>query len=78
MRVHYIIILIWLRDRDSDRDRDMVEEGLTLEYTPTWVVASLCTVIVAISLVAERLLHYTGKVCQSLSCIHISFSTFLV
>ncbi|XP_030940497.1 MLO-like protein 1 isoform X2 [Quercus lobata] len=39
----------------------MVEEGLTLEYTPTWVVASLCTVIVAISLVAERLLHYTGK-----------------
>ncbi|KAK7828689.1 mlo-like protein 1 [Quercus suber] len=44
-----------------DRHRDMVEEGLTLEYTPTWVVASLCTVIVAISLVAERLLHYTGK-----------------
>ncbi|KAL4631743.1 hypothetical protein ACB092_04G001000 [Castanea dentata] len=39
----------------------MVEEGLTLEYTPTWVVASVCTVIVAISLVAERLLHYTGK-----------------
>lgn len=37
-------------------------EGTTLEFTPTWVVAALCTVIVAISLAAERLLHYSGKV----------------
>ncbi|CAA3022327.1 MLO 1 [Olea europaea subsp. europaea] len=37
------------------------EEGTTLEFTPTWVVAAVCTVIVAISLAAERLLHYTGK-----------------
>ncbi|KAK4436644.1 MLO-like protein 1 [Sesamum alatum] len=36
-------------------------EGASLEYTPTWVVALVCTVIVAISLAAERLLHYTGK-----------------
>lgn len=36
------------------------EEGTTLEFTPTWVVAAVCTVIVAISLAAERLLHYTG------------------
>lgn len=36
------------------------EEGVTLEYTPTWVVAGVCTVIVAISLAAERVLHYTG------------------
>lgn len=36
-------------------------EGTTLEYTPTWVVAAVCTVIVAISLALERLLHYTGK-----------------
>ncbi|KAL2487698.1 MLO-like protein 1 [Forsythia ovata] len=36
-------------------------EGLSLEYTPTWVVALVCTVIVAISLVVERLLHYAGK-----------------
>ncbi|KAI5567125.1 hypothetical protein BDE02_13G068700 [Populus trichocarpa] len=35
-------------------------EGETLEYTPTWVVAALCTVIVALSLAAERLLHYCG------------------
>nr|POF01574.1 mlo-like protein 1 [Quercus suber] len=37
------------------------EEGPTLEYTPTWVVAVVCSVIVAISLAVERLLHYTGK-----------------
>ncbi|XP_030550884.2 MLO-like protein 1 isoform X2 [Rhodamnia argentea] len=37
------------------------EEGTTLEYTPTWVVALVCTVIVAISLGVERFLHYTGK-----------------
>lgn len=37
-------------------------EGTTLEYTPTWVVAAICTVIVAISLALERLLHYAGKV----------------
>ncbi|KAL8516483.1 hypothetical protein ACS0TY_014946 [Phlomoides rotata] len=36
-------------------------EGLSLEYTPTWVVAAVCTVIVAISLAAERGLHYGGK-----------------
>ncbi|XAR71515.1 hypothetical protein NMG60_11028825 [Bertholletia excelsa] len=36
-------------------------EETTLEYTPTWVVALVCTVIVAISLLVERILHYTGK-----------------
>ena len=40
--------------------------GATLEYTPTWVVALVCTVIVAISLLVERLLHYAGKVQPSL------------
>lgn len=37
-------------------------EGTSLEFTPTWVVAAVCTVIVSLSLAAERLLHYTGKV----------------
>ncbi|KAJ8763232.1 hypothetical protein K2173_025617 [Erythroxylum novogranatense] len=37
------------------------EEGVTLEFTPTWVVAAVCTVIVAISLAVERVLHYGGK-----------------
>ncbi|XP_028751257.1 MLO-like protein 1 [Neltuma alba] len=37
------------------------EEEATLEHTPTWVVALVCTVIVAVSLAAERFLHYGGK-----------------
>lgn len=37
-------------------------EGMSLEFTPTWVVAAVCTVIVAISLAVERLLHYFGTV----------------
>ncbi|KAK7351944.1 hypothetical protein VNO77_11733 [Canavalia gladiata] len=35
-------------------------EGSDLEFTPTWVVAAVCSVIVAISLAAERFLHYGG------------------
>ncbi|KAG9445778.1 hypothetical protein H6P81_011906 [Aristolochia fimbriata] len=37
------------------------EVAVQLEYTPTWVVAAVCSVMVAISLVAERLLHRLGK-----------------
>ncbi|KAH7681170.1 mlo protein [Dioscorea alata] len=36
-------------------------EGLSLQYTPTWIVALVCSVIVIISLFVERLLHYLGK-----------------
>lgn len=36
-------------------------EDKTLEFTPTWVVACVCFVIVGISLAVERLLHYGGK-----------------
>ncbi|KAG5226278.1 MLO protein [Salix suchowensis] len=39
----------------------MAEGGTTLEYTPTWVVAAVCSVIVLISLIVERTLHYLGK-----------------
>ncbi|XP_023513455.1 MLO-like protein 1 [Cucurbita pepo subsp. pepo] len=35
-------------------------EGTSLEFTPTWVVAAVCSVIVAISLALERLLHFLG------------------
>ncbi|GAB2226367.1 hypothetical protein Droror1_Dr00022171 [Drosera rotundifolia] len=35
--------------------------GTTLEYTPTWVVAVVCTVIIGISLAVERVLHWAGK-----------------
>ncbi|KAF0935361.1 hypothetical protein E2562_032052 [Oryza meyeriana var. granulata] len=37
-------------------------EKQSLALTPTWVVAGVCLVIVAISLAAERLLHRLGKV----------------
>ena len=38
------------------------EEAATLEFTPTWIVALVCSIIVLISLLAERCLHYLGKV----------------
>ena len=34
----------------------------SLEFTPTWVVAVVCFVIVMLSLFAERGLHKLGKV----------------
>lgn len=37
------------------------ESEIRLEYTPTWIVAAVCSIIVAISLVVERVLHYLGK-----------------
>ncbi|KAJ9162749.1 hypothetical protein P3X46_022499 [Hevea brasiliensis] len=39
----------------------MAEESNSLEYTPTWVVAVVCFVIVLISFFAERGLHNLGK-----------------
>ncbi|KVH94172.1 hypothetical protein Ccrd_003765 [Cynara cardunculus var. scolymus] len=39
-------------------------EGTSLEFTPTWVVAAVCTVIVGVSLAVERLLHHVGKKLQ--------------
>ncbi|KAJ1696485.1 hypothetical protein LUZ63_004997 [Rhynchospora breviuscula] len=35
---------------------------ITLQYTPTWILAAVCSVIVIISLIFERLLHRAGKV----------------
>ncbi|KAK8965790.1 MLO-like protein 1 [Platanthera guangdongensis] len=37
------------------------EDEILLEFTPTWIVAAVCSIIVLISLVVERLLHYLGK-----------------
>jgi len=36
-------------------------ESTALEFTPTWIVAAVCSLIVVISLAAERCLHYLGK-----------------
>ncbi|KAL0422168.1 UNVERIFIED_CONTAM: MLO-like protein 13 [Sesamum latifolium] len=37
------------------------ESGRSFEYTPTWVVAVVCFIIVYISVLAERGLHKLGK-----------------
>ncbi|KAK4254533.1 hypothetical protein QN277_009905 [Acacia crassicarpa] len=40
----------------------MAEElNESLEYTPTWVVAAVCSIIVAISFLVERGIHHFGK-----------------
>ena len=38
------------------------DEGAALQFTPTWIVAAVCTILVLISLAAERGLHHLGKV----------------
>ncbi|KAK2978948.1 hypothetical protein RJ640_008729, partial [Escallonia rubra] len=42
----------------------MAEESRSIEFTPTWIVALVCFVIVLISLAAERGLHRIGKCLQ--------------
>ncbi|KAI9111252.1 hypothetical protein K1719_017863 [Acacia pycnantha] len=37
------------------------EDSTSLEFTPTWIVAVVCSVIVAVSFAVERSLHYGGK-----------------
>ncbi|KAF5471371.1 hypothetical protein F2P56_008180, partial [Juglans regia] len=37
------------------------ELSSSLEYTPTWIVALVCSIIVLISVCAERALHHLGK-----------------
>ncbi|KAI8025618.1 MLO-like protein 1 [Camellia lanceoleosa] len=46
-------------------------EGTTLKYTPTWVVASICTVIVSISLAIEHLPLEFNTVLQNLITHHL-------
>ncbi|KAF3338527.1 MLO-like protein 1 isoform X1 [Carex littledalei] len=36
-------------------------DKIDLPYTPTWIVATLCSLIVLISIIFERLLHLAGK-----------------
>ena len=42
--------------------RNLAAMAYTLEQTPTWAVAAVCTVIVFVSVLVERLIHYLGKV----------------
>ncbi|XP_020273903.1 MLO-like protein 13 isoform X2 [Asparagus officinalis] len=57
---------IKLAERERERERERMvpsisTESSELKHTPTWVVATVCTIIIAISLLVERLLHYLGK-----------------
>ncbi|XP_051227521.1 MLO-like protein 1 isoform X2 [Lolium perenne] len=42
-------------------ETDAMPEADALEFTPTWIVAGVCSLIVVISLAVERFLHYIGK-----------------
>ncbi|KAL6877207.1 hypothetical protein ACP4OV_012878 [Aristida adscensionis] len=41
--------------------REGEAEAKALGFTPTWIVAAVCSVILLLSLVAERFLHRLGK-----------------
>lgn len=49
-------------------------ESTALEFTPTWIVAAVCSLIVVISLAAERCLHYLGKVTDFDSSLRVFLS----
>lgn len=49
-----------------------VNEARSLELTPTWSVASVLTVFVAVSLLVERLIHRLSTVSPNSAC---TFST---
>ena len=51
------------------------EEG-GLEFTPTWVVAVVCTIIIAISLLVERCIHYGGQVTNFSVFFFLKFCTY--
>ena len=48
--------------------------GSSLEFTPTWVAALVCTVIVTLSLVVEKLLQLLSKVCLAPLSLSLSLS----
>lgn len=46
----------------------------TLEETPTWAVAVVCFVLLAISILIEHGIHKVGAVCSLLNLLIIFFS----
>lgn len=48
-------------------------EGRSLEQTPTWAVATVCSLLIVISIVIEQIIHKIGQV-----RIHILFTYVLV
>lgn len=51
--------------------------GRSLEQTPTWAVAVVCFVLVAISIVIEYIIHLIGKVHNQNSITKLSTSDIL-
>lgn len=47
--------------------------GRSLEQTPTWAVAAVCFVLVAISIVIEHIIHLIGKVYFVMQHIRIKY-----
>ncbi|KAK1292289.1 MLO-like protein 13 [Acorus calamus] len=57
-------------------DMEVLRESL--EYTPTWVVATVCSIILIISLLVGRFLHYLGKNLISHICIPQSMTLHML
>ena len=52
--------------------------GPSVEFTPTWVAALVCTVIVLLSLVVQRIIHVHSKVSPFLSSQIFVWDGFLM
>lgn len=44
-----------------------------LDQTPTWAVASVCAVIIVISIILEKVLHLVGEVSMIITWKRISY-----
>ena len=47
-----------------------------LDQTPTWAVASICAVIIIISILLEKFLHKIGTVSFSV-CVNVVYNVFI-
>lgn len=52
--------------------------GTKLQFTPTWSISLICSIIVLISLIVERRLHTLGKVNIKLLFPSFPFYSFLM
>ena len=51
-----------------------LEKERSLEETPTWAVAVVCFVLVAISIIIEHVIHLIGKVSPNITTHHIIYN----
>jgi len=57
----------------SETSGGLSEFSRSLEFTPTWVLATVASVFVIISIAVERLLHFLGNVCTLLTVQNCDF-----